>query len=197
MRWRLAVAFLLAISLRPADAFAGWLITPFLGNSFAPETTLLVFEAGAGRKTTFGASVAFLSNSLLGVEADLGHTPGFFEGNNPLGLVLTSRVTTLTGNVVIAAPLSVTRESLRPYFVGGVGLLQARSTHAGGLFPVERDMYGFDLGGGAIGFLTPRTGVRFDLRRFKAISGEDGPFARPGVSRLSFWRATAGLTLAY
>jgi hypothetical protein len=194
---RLAVALLLVIWLRPADASADWQITPFLGNSFAPETTFLVFEEGAGRKTTFGASVALLSKSLFGVEADFGHTPGFFEGKNPLGLVLTSRVTTLTGNVVIAAPLALTRESLRPYFVGGVGLMQARSKHVGGLFPVERDMYGLDLGGGAIGFLTPRTGVRFDLRRFKAISGEDGPLARAGVSRLSFWRASVGLTLAY
>ena len=197
MRWRLAVALLLALSLRPADAYADWLITPFLGNSFAPETTLLVLEAGAGRKTTFGASVALLGDSLLGVEADIGHTPGFFEGNDPRGLVLTSRVTTLTGNVVIAAPLALTRESLRPYFVGGVGLMEARSTHIGGLFPLDDDLYGLDLGGGAIGFLTRRTGVRFDIRRFRAINGADSPFARPGVSRLSFWRASVGLTLSY
>ena len=197
MRWRLAGALLLALMLRPAGASADWLITPFLGNSFSPETTLLVLEAGAGRKTTFGASVALLSDAILGVEADFGHSPGFFEGNNPLGLVLTSRVTTLTGNVVLAAPLALTRESLRPYFVGGVGVLEARSTHAGGLFPVKRNMYGLDIGGGAIGFFTPRTGVRFDFRRFKAISGEDGPFARPGVSRLSFWRIGIGLTLSY
>ena len=197
MRWRLTVALMLVVSLRPADARADWLITPFFGNSFAPETTVLVFEEGAGRKTTFGGSVALLTDTLFGVEADFGHTPGFFEGSDPRGLVLTSRVTTLTGNVIVAAPLALTRESLRPYFVTGVGLLQARSTHIGGLFPVDRDLYGLDIGGGAVGFLTRRTGVRFDLRRFKALSGEDGPLARPGVSRLSFWRASVGLTLAY
>ena len=197
MRRGLVVALLLAAWLEPADASADWLITPFLGGSFAPETTFLVFEKGAGRKMAVGASVAILSDALLGIEAEVSHTPGFFEGDNPLGLVLTSRVTTLTGNVIVAAPLAITRESLRPYFVGGVGLLQARSKHAGGLFPVDRNLLGLDVGGGAIGFLTPRTGVRFDLRHFKAISGEDGPFARPGVSRLSFWRATAGLTIAY
>ena len=52
-------------------------------------------------------------------------------------------------------------------------------------------------GAGAIGFVSERTGLRFDVRRINAITGADGPFARPGVSRLSFWRATAGLTIRY
>ena len=63
MRWRLIVALVLEVLLRPADVHADWLITPFLGNSFAPETTLPVFEAGAGRKTTFGAGGALLTGA--------------------------------------------------------------------------------------------------------------------------------------
>jgi len=39
--------------------------------------------------------------------------------------------------------------------------------------------------------------LRFDVRYIKAISGPSGRFPRPGVSRLSFWRATAGLTIRY
>ena len=194
---RLAVALLLLLSIPPAEARADWLITSFLGYSFAGETTLLIFEKGTGRKLTLGASVALLGDGILGLEVDIAHKPRFFEGNDPLGLVLTSRVTTLSGNVIVAAPLAVTRESLRPYFVGGLGLLQARSKHAAGLFPVEQDLLGLSIGAGAIGFLTERTGLRFDLRHIKAISGNDGPFARPGISRLSFWRATTGVTIRY
>lgn len=194
---RLAVALLLLLWTPPADAHADWLITPFLGTSFRGETTFLIFEEGAGRRMTLGASVALLSDGILGLEADVGHTPRFFEGDDPLGLVLTSRVTTLSGNVIVAAPLAVTRESLRPYLVAGLGLMQARSLHAAGLFPVEEDLIGLSIGAGAIGFVTERTGLRFDLRHIKAISGTDGPFARPGVSRLSFWRATAGLTVRH
>lgn len=193
----LAVALTLLLGTPPAAAHADWLITPFLGTSFAGETTFLIFEKGAGRKTTLGASVAFLGDGLFGLEADFGHTPGFFEGQDPLGLVLTSRVTTLSGNVILAAPLALTRESLRPYLAMGLGLMQARSKHAAGLFPVDEELLGLSLGGGVIGFVTERTGVRFDLRRIKAVTGADGPFNRPGVSRLSFWRATAGITLRY
>jgi hypothetical protein len=181
----------------PSTAAADWLLTPFIGSSFAPETTLLIFEEGAGRTLTLGGSAALLTDGIFGLEADFGHTPGFFEGDDPLGLVLSSRVTTLTGNVIVAVPLSVTRESLRPYVVFGAGLLQARSKHAGGLFPVDQNLLGVDIGAGAIGMVTPRTGLRFDVRYIKAASGADGPFARPGLSRLSFWRGTAGVVIRY
>ncbi len=202
VRWRAAargaqLTTLLSIVMlaAPRTARADWLVTPFAGGSFAPETTFLVFEEGAGRKFTLGASVLLLSDGLFGVEADVGHTPGFFEGDDPLGLVLTSRVTTLTGSLILAVPLAVTRESLRPYVVGGLGLLQVRSKHAAGLFPVDENLLGVNFGAGAIGLVTARTGLRFDVRHIKAASGADGPLARPGFSRLSFWRATVGLVI--
>lgn len=193
------LAFLVALILLalPSDAAADWLLTPFIGSSFAAETTFLIFGQGAGQTLTFGGSVALLSDGIFGLEADIGHTPGFFEGDDPLGLVLSSRVTTLTGSVILAVPLSITRESLRPYIVGGLGLLQARSRHAGGLFPVDENLLGINIGAGAIGMVTPRTGLRFDVRFLKATSGADGPFARAGLSSLSFWRATAGVVLRY
>jgi hypothetical protein len=194
---RLAAVTVLCFCAGASEARADWLITPFVGGSFAPESTLLIFEEGAGRKFTLGGAVALLTDGVLGLEAEFSHTPRFFEGDDPLGLVLTSRVTSMSGSVVLAVPLAVTRESLRPYVVGGVGLLQARSKHAGGLFPVDQNLLGVNLGAGAIGLLSERTGLRFDLRHIKAASGADGPLARPGVSRLSFWRATVGVVLRY
>ena len=194
---RLAAVTVLCFCAGASEARGDWLITPFVGGSFAPESTLLIFEEGAGRKFTLGGAVALLTDGVLGLEAEFSHTPRFFEGDDPLGLVLTSRVTSMSGSVVLAVPLAVTRESLRPYVVGGVGLLQARSKHAGGLFPVDQNLLGVNLGAGAIGLLSERTGLRFDLRHIKAASGADGPLARPGVSRLSFWRATVGVVLRY
>ena len=37
--------------------------------------------------------------------------------------------------------------------------------------------------------MTERTGLRFDVRHFRAVGAPDGPLARTGASRLSFWRA--------
>ena len=197
MRRRLAVALLLCTCAPATDARADWLITPFLGTSFAGETTFLILEEGAGSRMTLGGSLSLLTDGILGLEAEVSHTPKFFEGDDPLGLVLSSRVTTVGGHVLLAAPLALTRESLRPYLVGGLGLLQARVRNVGGVFPLNEDRLGLSLGAGAIGFVTDFTGLRFDVRHIKAISGADGPVVRSGVSRLSFWRATAGLTIRY
>ncbi len=188
------------LALPPATASADWLITPFIGTAFGGETTLQVLSSGQlPKKMTFGISGALLSDSILGIEAGVSHVPGLFSGDDPLGLLKTSgsRVTTVDGSIIVAAPLSVTRESLRPYLIGGLGLMQARSDDAKSIFPIDQDFLGVNLGGGAIGLLTPRTGVRFELRHFKAASGADGPLAREGLSRLSFWRASVGVTLHY
>jgi hypothetical protein len=197
MRRRLTVALLLCVVSPAATARADWLFTPFLGTSFAGETTFLTLEEGAGSRITLGVSVALMGDGILGLEADIGHTPRFFEGDDPRGLVLSSRVTSVGGNLIAAAPLALTRESLRPYLLGGLGLLQARSRDLAGVFPVTEDRLGLTLGGGALGFVSDRTGLRFDVRYIKAISGADGLLARPGVSRLSFWRATVGVTIRY
>ena len=184
----------------PSAASADWLIMPFLGTAFAGETTYIDLERGTGQaKTTVGVSVALLSDGLFGLEADLGHSLAFFQRDNvPLGpRVLNSRVTTLSGNLVVATPLALTRESLRPYVVGGLGLMQARAEDVAFILPLEQDLLGLTLGGGAIGMVTPFTGVRFDVRHIKAITGERGQFAREGNSRLSFWRASVALTLRY
>jgi len=193
------VSIVLALlAVLPATASADWLITPFLGTAFSGETTLLSLDRGGGqKKLTFGISGALLSDSFLGIEGSVGHTPGFFSGSDPAGLIQSSRVTTVTGSVIVAAPLSVTRESLRPYLIGGLGLMQARADDKAGIFPIAKDFLAVNLGGGAIGPLTPRTAVRFELRHFKAASGASGPFAREGLSRLSFWLASVGVTLRY
>jgi hypothetical protein len=196
MRRRLSAALLVLLCAPIPQASADWFITPFLGTSFGADTTALIFEA-SGQKLTLGASVALIGPGLLGVELDVGHTPGFFQGDDPEGLVLSSRVTTVGGNVIIAAPLALTRESLRPYVVGGVGLIQARSQNAAGLFPVDQDLAGLTLGAGALGMVSERTGLRFDIRHIKAVAGAKGPFERPGASRVRFWRATAGVTIRY
>lgn len=196
MRRRLSVA-LLCLCFPATPAHADWLITPFLGTTFAPKTSFLVFDEEQGRKLTFGGAVVLIGGGILGIEGDFAHTPGFFEGEDPLALVVSSRVTTFSGNLVVAAPLALTRESLRPYLVTGLGLMQARSKNVADLFPVDRNLLSATFGGGAIGLVSERTGVRFDIRHMRSVGGAKNPFDRPGVARLSFWRASAGVVFRY
>src|SRR5262249_36359669 len=100
-------------------------IRPYFGATFGGGTTFVDLEKAAGKPNkVVGVSVVTLGE-MLGGEVDLGDAPGFFQAGDQ-HLVLSSRVTTLMGNVVIAAPRKLTEYSLRPYIVGGGGLMRAR-----------------------------------------------------------------------
>jgi hypothetical protein len=179
------------------EARADFLITPYVGTVFGGSTTLLDLDVGAAssKHWTFGGSAAWLSDRILGVEVDFSMVPGFFQNSGGTGLVIGSRVTTLTGNVIATLPLSVTRESLRPYVVGGLGLLHASAEDLISLNE-SGDWPGLQLGAGAIGLISNRAGVRFDLRHSRALS-RDTTLRGERTSKLSFWRATFGVTLRY
>ena len=179
------------------DARADFLITPYIGSAFGGRTTLFDLDIGAAsaKHWTFGGGAAWLSDQVLGVEADFAMVPGFFENSSEAGLITGSRVTTLTGNVLAALPLSVSRESLRPYVTGGLGLIHATADDFIGLNE-SGDWLGLQVGAGAIGLISERAGVRFDLRHFRALS-RDTTLRGERASKLSFWRATVGFTLRY
>jgi hypothetical protein len=200
-------AWLLAALLwcaAPASASADWYFTPFIGWDFNATTTLadLDYNSESRRKTTFGGSVAFIKG-ILGLEADYALVPAFFRKPSvSLPAVAGSRVQTFTGSLIVTTPLSLTRESLRPYVLAGLGWLGASSEiflpggggNAGLL--VDEDMLGISVGGGAIGMFSNRTGVRFDLRRVWHLHGETAEGSGFGTE-LKFWRGTIGFTLRY
>jgi hypothetical protein len=130
---------------------------------------------------------------VLGVEGDIALTPGFFQSDP--SQVLSSRVTTLLGNVVLAAPLNLTRESLRPYVSAGGGLMRATSNIPPELgLAYSRNLSAFNLGGGVIGMLSRRTGVRWDLRYLRGIGSREGD-TLTGGARLTYWRASMALVI--
>jgi hypothetical protein len=176
----------------PVSAAADGFVSPYLGVRFASDTT--VREQAADRnKVTFGSSVGLLTDRVVGVEADVGFVPGFFQR----GLTSSGLVMTMMGNVIVATPLGVAQYGLRPYFIGGVGLLHARvaSTLVG---TPNSTFFGMNVGGGAIGPLTRRTSVRFDVRYFKNLShDEDAEDIAGNPADLGFWRATVGLSFRF
>ena len=181
-----------------SPAAADWLIIPHFGAVFGGDTTLVDLDQSAGaKKFTFGGSFDLLTDGILGVEADVGHSPHFFERGARTALITESTVTTLMGNVIVAVPLAVTRESLRPYLVGGLGMMHASSNDVADIFSFRSNLLGLSLGGGAIGLVTPRTGFRFDLRQFRSLSAEDAAPTTSGGARLSFWRASVGIVIRY
>ncbi len=188
---------LLSTPVRAADKQ----IRPFVGLTFAGSTTFFDLDHAVGKRhAVIGIDGVVLGN-IVGVEVDLGRAPGFFQTGPQLGtprLVLHSSVTTLTGSIVIAAPRKLTEYTLRPYFVAGAGGMRVRIDDYFGALKVRETVGAIGIGGGAIGFLTNRVGVAWDVRRLSSFKGTaNGTGTSIGARRLTFWRASMALALRY
>ncbi len=175
-----------------------------LGVTFAGRTTLFDPQLAADKKhADFGGAVTLLGAGVVGAETVIVFTPGFFQTDKtPLATetsvvqIKSSRVVAMMGNAVLTTPRRWTEYSLRPFLSGGFGILHATETQAIDALPlVHPGMAGFNIGGGAVGFLTKRTGVRFDLRYYRSVHGPDPLDTSPGSVRLRFMTASVGLVL--
>jgi hypothetical protein len=190
----------------PEPSAAEWQFTPFVGYTFKGATTLFDFEAGAEQTHWhFGGAVTLLGDSPFGVEAYFVRTPGFFENDNVVCAIETcvtaSRTYAVMGNAVLAMPRSWNRYGLRPSLSGGLGLIHASLSRAQDPLPIDLNLLGMNLGGGATGFLSDRIGVRFDLRYFRNVQGPDEdelefPVGIPPI-RLRYWTFSAGVVVKY
>ena len=197
---RALVALLVLLGL-PQHASAEWQFKPFIGLTFAGTTTFVDSEQAVGMtKLCWGGDVMYLGE-VFGFEGDFGSTPGMFQSGQysltDLQKVYDSAVTTFTGNIVVAWPRHRAEYTLRPYVVAGGGLVRVRIDDKSGPF-VTSNQRGFDIGGGATGFLTRRVGLSWDLRYFRSIAGtgQGGgiSFDQPWIS---FWRLSMAVAVRY
>jgi hypothetical protein len=194
-----AVMAALALALSPASARADWLFTPNIGAGFGMNSG---DAAGGGEHLTYGVSLGWMGEGIIGWEADLAYTPEFFEGDDDdLDVVNTgdSNVTSIMGNVIVGIPIGgQTGGGVRPYFAGGAGLLQTRVEDADAVFEVDNNDFGINLGGGVMGFMTDNVGFRGDIRYFRGF-GEDTSNDQVDIdlSDFDFWRGTVGVTFRW
>ena len=181
--WAPLLLSLLAFAF-PRPAAAEWQFTPLLGYTFSGATTIVDHENAADdRHWNFGGAVTLIGDAPLGLEAYYVRTPGFFQSGQAPPVVggvdpTSSRTYALMGNVVLATPRNWNRYGLRPFISGGLGRIHA--SYEERIVPARVDVMGMNLGGGAVGFVTDRVGVRFDLRYFRNVRGvseEDRPLA--------------------
>ena len=99
--------------------------------------------------------------------------------------------------------MSWNQYGLRPYVSGGLGLLHA--FHNDAEFPAQGNVLGYNVGGGAVGFLSDRVGVRFDLRYFQHVppgkessaDDPDFPVFEDDRVRMHFWTGTIGVVFKF
>jgi opacity protein-like surface antigen len=206
-KWVLSAAFVsAAMMVMPRPASADWVVTPFVGwnaggsadvNGSDGTTTSNKFE----HRINYGVSVAGMGNGAIGFEADLGYSPNFFEsgtGANGFDFTNDSNVTTLTGNLIVGVPVGGHGGSIRPYAVGGVGLIRSNVQDAAGLFDVSsKNDFGFDVGAGVMGFFAQNIGLRGDVRYFRSFRGSSDNATGLALSNFDFWRTSVGVTFKF
>ena len=196
-----------AVAAAPRPAAADWTVTPFVGwntggSADVSGTDGTTRTSKFEHKVDYGVSIAGMGSGVFGAEFDFGYSPNFFEtGNtNADGFTFTndSNVVTATGNLIVGVPIGGHGGSVRPYAVGGVGLIRSNVQDAAGVFDVTtKNDFGYDVGGGVMGFFSQNVGIRGDVRYFRSFRGTSDNFTGLGVSNFNFWRASLGVSFKF
>jgi opacity protein-like surface antigen len=194
----LALALLLG-TIAPAAAHADGLFTPFAGINFGGKSGGAIGDAFDAERFDWGVSVAFMSAGILGLEADLAHSPDFF-GTTDLG---GSSVLTATGNLLIGIPIGGQQGAgFRPYFVAGLGVIRSEIREFADGVGGDDTKAAWDVGGGAMFFFADHVGLRTEVRYFRTFGAVVFDFLgdltdRERTSRLDFARASTGVILRF
>jgi len=170
-------------------ARADWLITPYLGSAFGGATS--------SQHVTYGASAAWMSHGIVGVEIDGSIAPDLLDEDDGVILgIADSNVTTLMGSIVIGAPFG--EPGIRPYAVAGAGLIRSRVADADDIFDLDDNSFGISVGGGVHALVRKNLGLRADLRYFRGVRDTDSSNdVDLELGSFDFWRASVGATFRF
>ncbi len=183
---------LVALFAVPMTASADWLFTPYIGVNKGGSTST------TSTPTNFGASLAGMGAGIAGFELDFSYAPNFFGPSSPT--FGDNNLTTLMGNLMIGVPVGGQHgPGIRPYGVVGVGLVRQRATSVEqSVSNLSTNDFGFDVGGGVMGFFTDNIGARGDLRYIRNFSATSTDVLTPiTAGTLSTWRFSAGVTFRF
>jgi hypothetical protein len=206
-KWLLSAALVTAACVAmPRTASADWVVTPFVGwntggsadvSGANGPTVTSTFD----HKADYGVSLTGMGGGVIGGEIDFGYSPNFFantSGSNSVQFSSNSNVATLTGNLIVGVPVGGHGAQIRPYAVGGVGLIRTNVQDAAGLFSVNtKNDFGFDLGGGVMGFFNQNVGLRGDVRYFRGFRGTSDNTVGLGLSSFNYWRTSVGVSFKF
>jgi opacity protein-like surface antigen len=196
-----AVAALALVAAAPATASADWTFSPFIGAAFSGGVNDPDLNESTGNRLSWGGSLAWMGQGIAGFELDFGYAPEFFRAdvndNNPF--IGDGNVATLMGNVIVSAPIGGLGTSVRPYAVGGLGLIRQKVDDIDDVFDADDNSLGFDLGGGLMGMFSENVGIRGDIRYFRSFRNDSSGLRDIDfdLTRLNFWRGTVGLTFRF
>ncbi len=178
----------IVVVLAPSQARADGFFTPWVGSAFGSNIR--------NGQTTVGVSAGSMGAGIVGGEADFGWSPSFFGNQSDFGH---NTVMNLMGNLILGVPVGGQHGAgIRPYVVGGIGLIRTQ-IDGGTIAKVSSsdNMFGWDAGGGVMGYFADHIGVRGDLRYLRATHELNTGVSSIDINgdRLHFWRASIGIVI--
>jgi hypothetical protein len=181
----LVISAAVAGAWAPQPARADSFINLWAGRQF-PSTA----DQGRG---AFGFTGGSTGSGIVGGELEFGYSPSFFGTENDFGH---NTVLDLTINVTLGMPVGTSHpaRAIRPFGRIGAGLIRTQ-IDGGSLFNVSssENHFGWDVGGGVIGFFNNKVGLRGDVTYFRNMTGNivNGL----DLGSMHFWRWSAGVVL--
>ena len=173
------------LMLTSGAARAEGFVTPFIGYNFGGDSgncrSLTDCEE---KRTNVGVSIGMMG-PLVGIEEDISFAQNFF-GDAPGAK---NSVFSAMTNMIVGLGVG----PIRPYVVGGVGLIRPHVSS----FSIDSDKnaFGYDFGAGVGGYLTNHVGLRADVRHFHTLQDIDVLIF--DGEKLAFWRASLGLSFKF
>lgn len=188
MRWfRLAVCATALVTLAAVPARAQGFITPYIGYNYGGDSDHCVSLRNCeDRQVNWGVAIG-KTGGVMGFEEDFAYAKNFFgktEGAD-------NAVITVMSNLMIVIPAG----PIQPYGLIGLGLIRSHAKLDTSVFNVTKNALGYDIGAGINIFPVRSFGIRGDIRHMKTLS--DLTLGIFNDDKLSFWRASLGLTLRF
>lgn len=165
----------------PARALADGYVNPWAGINFGNDQA-------EGRKA-FGVNAGAMGAGIIGFEAGLGWSPNFYGES-----ALDNHELDLMGNIIIGIPVGGTSgPGIRPFVTGGLGLIRTSVDFGTPIGKSNTNDFGYNLGGGVMGFFADHFGLRADVRYYRNAQSNDDDLFEAGT--FHFWRTEFGILI--
>ena len=182
----LVLSTAVAVVLAPSAARAEGYVNPWAGINFGSN----INNGRAG----FGVSAGVMGAGIIGGEGTFGYNPSFFGTSNDFG---SNTVIDLMANVIVGIPIGGQRGGgFRPYVTGGLGMIRSQ-IDGGTLFDVtvSDNDFGWNLGGGVMGFFNDHVGIRADVRYTRNVENSSSLEDLDFGGDFHFWRTAFGVVI--
>jgi opacity protein-like surface antigen len=164
-------------------------ISPFIGYNFGGDSGCPEITDCEDKRRNLGVAFGSIGN-VLGTEFEFSYIDNFF-GESPGS---SSNVLTLMGNFMLAPKFGL----VQPYGLIGVGLIKTHvEASIGGFLESNNNNFGWDIGGGMIGYFGDHFGVRGDLRYFHAFQDLEILGLEIQDTKLDFGRLSGGVVFKF